>query len=73
MQFIFDMGVMVRLEQLGTGFTHLPHEFRAVIFQRFNRFLKYHIVAMQSDGDPLLFARFVAGSPDTRNTPLAEV
>jgi hypothetical protein len=24
MKFIFDIGVMMRLEQLGTGFTHLP-------------------------------------------------
>ena len=32
MQFIFDVGVVARLEQLGTGFAHLP--FRAAFVRR---------------------------------------
>ena len=46
MQFMIGVGVVLRLEQLGTGLAYLPHEFRAVIFRRSDGFLKDHIVAM---------------------------
>ena len=46
MQFMFGVGVMLRLEQHGTGLAHLQHYFRVVILWRSDRFLKDHIVAM---------------------------
>ena len=53
-QFVFFVGVVVRLEYIGICNAQLLHEFRAVILRRFGRFLKHDVVAMQFDRDLML-------------------